>query len=386
MIFVLLGCSSVRPNVTHAPATSTAGESSARSAQVEASEGESLEAQVEMFQPILAQPSYTHCNDEVLGPVEGHRSPYPAATPPRCSVNRHGQTERLDGVEMTHHFVDAGGMTFHFVTAGNRDNPAVLLVHGLPESWYGFHHQVAALSDDYYVIAIDMPGYGQSDKRLELDHSFSGHARYVGALLDTLGVTDFFLATHDRGSVLGENLIGTVPGMQQRVQRWVRMQQSANEPHGYPRPPHALFADPEYGPRVLKADGVLAVSYDANANPPYIARDLSEEHMARLKFEWHYEGIAEAVSANFQTSNFDIEFERRMGDDGLVHRMTMPILFLQGEVDPGQKPEEYKNSAEVYPNDQNEVVILEGAGHFTASEQPAIVSAYIRTFFEGERL
>ncbi len=349
---------------------------------------ENLEQQKKQFKTVLDMPSYTHCNKEALGPVPSSLSPYPATTPPPCSINRHGEVEVLQGVAMTHHFVDADGVKFHFVTAGDRTNPTILLIHGLPETWYGFHHQVAHLSDEYYVIAIDMPAYGQSDKRLNLDHSFPSHAQYVTNFLDTIKVDNFFLATHDRGSALGDYLTA-VPGMKDRITRWVRMEQTANEPHGEPRPPHALFGDPEYGPILFKSKGWVRTSYDASADIAAVARDLPEEIFQRIKFEWHFEGVAEAVNANFQTSNFDKELVARLGTDGspgLIKTMTMPILFLQGEFDPGQKPEEYENTAEFFPNENNEVVILEGAGHFIASEQPEFVSAYIRTFFKGERL
>ncbi|MEO0511251.1 MAG: alpha/beta hydrolase [Verrucomicrobiota bacterium] len=347
-----------------------------------------LQEQIAQFKSILDMESYTHCNENVLGPVADNKSRYPAATPPPCSVNRHGEIEYLQGVAMTHNFTEAGGMTFHYVTAGNPENPTILMIHGLPESCYGFHHQVAELSDEYYVIAIDMPGYGQSDKRLTLDHSFPGHARYTAALIDKLDEREFYLVTHDRGSALGDYLTA-VPGMEERIIRWVRMEQTANEPHGEPRPPHALFGDPHYGPILFKSDGWVISSYDSSREIAAVARDLPQEVFDRIKFEWHFEGVAEAVNANFQTSNFDIELAERLGTDGspgLITTMTMPILFLQGELDPGQHPEEYENTAEFFPNENNEVVILESAAHFTASEQPHIVSAYIRTFFKGERL
>ncbi|MEM9460682.1 MAG: alpha/beta hydrolase, partial [Myxococcota bacterium] len=331
-------------------------------------------------EPLLSLPNGTHCNANVEGPVPDHQSPFEPATPPPCSFNRHGQTETLRGVEMTHHFVEAGEATWHLVTAGDPENPPIVFIHGLPESWYGFHHQVAALSDEYYTVAIDQLGYGQSDKRLELGFDNPAIAQRTAALLDVLGIEDFYLVTHDRGSATGDYLTAG-PGMEARMIRWVRMQQSANEPHGYPRPPHLLFGS-EYGAQLFSSAGFVAATYDSD----YVARPLPPQIIERLDFEFMVEGIAQAVRANFQTTNFDIELEDRIGEGGLIDTMTMPILFLQGPLDPGQKPEEYEQTAEFFPNEANEVVMLEGASHFTASEQPQIVSTYIRTFFEGERL
>ncbi|MEO0476774.1 MAG: alpha/beta hydrolase [Planctomycetota bacterium] len=338
----------------------------------------SLDEQAELFRPLLEGPRQTHCG-EVRGPVPGNRSPYAPATPPPCSFNRHGETEFLEGVEMMHHFVEADGVKWHFVTAGDRSNPPLLFIHGLPESWFGFHHQVAALSDDYYCIAVDMIGYGQSDKRLTLDLSFPGMAKSLTALLELLGVDSFYLVTHDRGSVVGDNLTA-VPGMEQRIQRWVRMQQSANEPHGYPRPPHGLFGS-DAGVEMFSRQAMINFNYDPAGG--YVGKEIPTHLVDRIAHEWLVEGVAEAVRANFQTSNFDIELEERMRDGGLKDTMTMPILFLQGALDPGQKPEEYKDTAEVFGNPENIVVMLEGASHFTATEQPELVSLYIRLFIEG---
>lgn len=372
-----LGCSEQGGEIAQECATDSQGQGSG---ETEPEHEESLEQQIEQFEPLLSLPDGTHCNANVEGPVPDHQSPFEAAPPPPCSFNRHGQVETLLDVEMTHHFVEAGDATWHLVTAGDPADPPIVFIHGLPESWYGFHHQVAALSDEYYTIAIDQLGYGQSDKRLELGMDNPSIAQRTAALLDVLGVEDFYLVTHDRGSATGDYLTA-VPGIEARMIRWVRMQQSANEPHGDPRPPHLLFGS-EYGVQLFSREGFVAATYDNG----YVARPLSPELMERLDFEFMVQGIAEAVRANFQTTNFDIELEDRIGEGGLIDTMTMPILFLQGALDPGQKPEEYENTAEFFPNENNAVVLLEGASHFTASEQPEIVSTYIRTFFEGERL
>jgi pimeloyl-ACP methyl ester carboxylesterase len=71
-----------------------------------------------------------------------------------------GDTEVLDGVTFTHHFVDAPGdhetVRFHYVEAGSGE--PVVFLHGLPDSWYQWHHQMAALAGEYRVITkYDLP-------------------------------------------------------------------------------------------------------------------------------------------------------------------------------------------------------------------------------------
>ncbi|MEL6245673.1 MAG: alpha/beta fold hydrolase [Pseudomonadota bacterium] len=94
---------------------------------------------------------------------------YPSATPPANTVNRHGELEYIgEGVFATHWFVQTDEPVWHFVTAGDPSNEVVLFVHGYPDTWYAYSKVMALLADDYYVIAVDTLGYGQSDKGPEL--------------------------------------------------------------------------------------------------------------------------------------------------------------------------------------------------------------------------
>jgi hypothetical protein len=69
-----------------------------------------------------------------------------------------GEVEALHRVEMTHHFMQAPGESetigWHYVEAG-KGEPVVLL-HGIPDSWYLWHHQIASLSKTHRAIAVDL--------------------------------------------------------------------------------------------------------------------------------------------------------------------------------------------------------------------------------------
>lgn len=62
-----------------------------------------------------------------------------------------------------HRTVDANGIRIHLVEAG--EGPLVVMVHGFPESWYSWRHQLGALAQDgYRAVAVDLRGYGRSSK------------------------------------------------------------------------------------------------------------------------------------------------------------------------------------------------------------------------------
>jgi pimeloyl-ACP methyl ester carboxylesterase len=71
----------------------------------------------------------------------------------------------------THRTVETNGITMHVVEAG--DGPLVVLLHGFPEGWYSWRHQLPALAAaGYHAIAPDQRGYGQTDRPAEV-HRYS---------------------------------------------------------------------------------------------------------------------------------------------------------------------------------------------------------------------
>ncbi|MEM9281512.1 MAG: alpha/beta hydrolase [Verrucomicrobiota bacterium] len=296
---------------------------------------------------------------------------YPATTPPKGSFNRHGELEFLgENVFGIHWFIEAEGSVWHVVTAGYPHKSPILMIHGFPESWWGFKEQMIDLAKDYYVVSVDQLGYGQSDKSLKQDLSHQGVAKNIVALIDKMGIEKFDLVSHDRGSCIADNMMA-VPGVNERVTNWIRMQQSFNEPHGLPRPSHANLQNPEN-----YKDGIII---SATYNSPWVSMDFSPLHMDRLYKEFGTEGLPEAVAQTYDTS-FDIELEHRMSN--LIQHMTVPILFLQATEDPAQREEEYARSAEFVPD--GHVQFIE-ANHFSATEAPEEVSQAIRDFIEGKR-
>ena len=67
-----------------------------------------------------------------------------------------------------HHYADNNGVKLHYVTLG--EGEPVVFVHGFPDFWYSWRHQMAALASLFKVIAIDMRAYNLSDKPEGIDN------------------------------------------------------------------------------------------------------------------------------------------------------------------------------------------------------------------------
>jgi pimeloyl-ACP methyl ester carboxylesterase len=101
---------------------------------------------------------------------------------------------------MRHRTVDARGTRIHLVEEG--EGPIVLLVHGFPESWYSWRHQLPAIAAaGFRAVAIDVRGYGRSSKPLDIDaYGMVHHVADNAGVVEALGEETAIIVGHDWGS------------------------------------------------------------------------------------------------------------------------------------------------------------------------------------------
>ena len=121
----------------------------------------------------------------------------------------------------THHFEVNGARIHARVSRGAQGaRPALLLLHGFPQSHVMWHRVARLLQQDYYLVMPDLRGYGDSSKAPGLDdhnnYSKRTLAQDMANVMDTLGVNSFFLCGHDRGGRVAHRLAVDHP---KRVQR-----------------------------------------------------------------------------------------------------------------------------------------------------------------------
>lgn len=98
--------------------------------------------------------------------------------------------------------------------------PPLVLLHGIPSSSYLWRDVIGPLSATFEVLAPDLLGYGDSDKRLDVDLSIAAQARYIVAFMETLGVHQAAVAGHDIGGGVAQLMAADEP---QRVARLILM-------------------------------------------------------------------------------------------------------------------------------------------------------------------
>lgn len=107
--------------------------------------------------------------------------------------------------DFRHLHTTSSGHRIHRVEAG--DGPAVVMVHGFPESWYSWRHQLPALAEaGYRAVAIDVRGYGRSAAPAEIEaYSMMELIGDVIAVIDDLGPDPAVVVGHDWGAPIAWN-------------------------------------------------------------------------------------------------------------------------------------------------------------------------------------
>ena len=97
--------------------------------------------------------------------------------------------------------VRAGELRLAYREAG--EGPAVLLLHGWPTSSFLWRNVMPPIARTRRVIALDLPGYGASDKPTDVTYSYAFYSDAVAGFLDVLGIGDVAIGLHDLGGPVG---------------------------------------------------------------------------------------------------------------------------------------------------------------------------------------
>lgn len=114
------------------------------------------------------------------------------------------EPEVAPDVTWEHHQIATNGITLHVVQAGPLDGPLVLLLHGFPECWYGWHQQIPALvAAGFRVWAPDQRGYNRSAKPRGIGaYTLGTLAQDILGLIEASGRAKVYLVGHDWGAAV----------------------------------------------------------------------------------------------------------------------------------------------------------------------------------------
>jgi len=276
-----------------------------------------------------------------------------AETTPVLPVTEH----RLDGVRCA--VYDSGPAD---------STEAVVFVHGNPGPMDDWAELIPAVAGFARVIAMDMPGFGRSERPRVFEHSIAGHARYLGLLLDHLGVERVHHVLHDFGGpwglrwaldhrdrLAGLVLINTVVLDGYRWRRYAKAWQT-----------------PRLGVLFQLVSNKRAMHIALNRDNPVPLPDSYIDRVDRYADRAH----KRAVLQLYRNSRDPVSAFPEM-NTGIAEN-DLPVCVIWGDGDPYIPVRFARLQRNVFP--EAEIHILEGLGHWPFIDDPQAVRIPLTAF------
>jgi pimeloyl-ACP methyl ester carboxylesterase len=261
--------------------------------------------------------------------------------------------------------------------AGDREKPALLLIHGFPSSSESFRNVIETLARDCFVIAPDLPGFGGSEPIERA--SFSRFADLVGGLLARLGAATFHLYLHDYGAVVGLHLATRAP---ERIRSLIVQNGNAHESGMGPQwAATRKFWDDPTSEREAAATAHLTFEGTRDQYVGGVPRDIAERiDPARWKEDWRVMSLPGRLDTQRAlVLDYGNHFARFAEIAAYLARSQPPGLMIWGRHDMFFDLAETVSWLKALP--RMEAHILDGP-HFLLETHPAecaaLISAFIR--------
>lgn len=281
-----------------------------------------------------------------------------------------GGADLFDAVE--HHTVDNNGVDIHYVTHGK--GPTVLFVHGFPDFWYTWRHQMEALSSDFRTVAMDTRANNKSGKPEGVEnYSLDLLLSDVEAVISDLGEDNVTLVGHDWGGAIAWRFAMFHPD---RVNKLVIC--NLTHPNGY-------MTVRRNATPAQKA----ATNYIAEFQKPDAASRFSPEMFATMVAGRESDQVKQRYLAAYQRSYFDgmlnyyrAAWERLEAGEEELPELSMPVLQFHGLTDRAVDKDGLRDTWNWVAKDYT-LVTLPSVGHWVQGEAAEMVSTTMKWWLQA---
>jgi pimeloyl-ACP methyl ester carboxylesterase len=289
----------------------------------------------------------------------------------------------IDG-PWNHRFISANGSRFHVVEAGS--GPLVLFLHGFPEFWWAWEQQLRAVSEaGYRAVAVDMRGYGASDKP---PRGYDGYtmAADVTGIIRALGERSANLVGAGYGGMMAWTTASFHPKMVDRLivsgaAHPLRMRSAiATDPRGQSSSamPVLKFQLPRYEHVVTRDDAAMVGQFLREwGGPSWVESPWFADYERKCRVSMQ---IPQAAFCALEAYRWAFRSVLRLHGYRFVKLLQQPIvtptLQLHGALDPAVLPRTAQGSSR-YVIARYEWRLLDDVGHFPHVEVPDVVTGAI---------
>jgi epoxide hydrolase 4 len=292
--------------------------------------------------------------------------------------------DTLADIELREGYAELSEARLHYVEAGPTDGPAVVLLHGFPDFWYSWRHQIPALAAaGLRPIAPDMRGYNLSSKPAGVSaYEPRRLAGDIRELIRERGAEQACVAGHDWGAAIAWVLAMAHPEVVERlailnVPHPRRMLEALRRPSPQlARSWYMFFFQLPWLPeRAVRADDWRAFrfGFEHDARPgAFTPADIE-----RYREAWSQPGAATATINYYRAS-----MRRPGASRGALGRVTAPTLVIWGERDRYLGAELAEPDRADVPGLER-VVRLPEASHWVQHDEPNRVSELLIGHFKA---
>jgi pimeloyl-ACP methyl ester carboxylesterase len=290
----------------------------------------------------------------------------------------------IDINSFQHGYAQIGGVRLHYAQYGSGERLVVLL-HGFPECWYSWRHQLRALGEHYTVVAPDMRGYNLSDKPPRVqDYTLDLLADDVTGLIRHFGRTEAAVVGHDWGAGVAWAVAKKHPEYVWRLAAlqvpplaiWLKNLSFRQALRSW----YMLFFQIPYLPEWLLSRGDFAAIDRMFAQTVMRPGTITSTDIAVYKKALREPGALTA-GINYYRANFFSRFfpggDKQRDESKAMIRV--PTLFIFGERDHAIVPETVRGVGEYIDAPYREVR-LATAGHWVQQEAHQEVTAALSSF------
>lgn len=274
----------------------------------------------------------------------------------------------LATVEKPGRLISVDGVELHYTETGQ--GPPILLIHGLNGCTFSFRHLAPLLSDGFRVLALDLMGFGYSERPLHADYSLVAQARLVSGFLDALGIEKASVLGHSLGGAVAmhfavmfpdrvEKLILVDSASDSETRRGVRSARLA-------RPLLPVVAVFTIQNRRFRRMSLRSGFYD----PALITPEVVEGYLTPTRIRGHLRSLG----------NLMVDRRRDPALDPAA--ITQPTLIIWGAADRWLPATHGRRLQALIANSR--LVVIERAGHLVLEEQPEESARAIRGFLRDE--
>jgi pimeloyl-ACP methyl ester carboxylesterase len=271
-----------------------------------------------------------------------------------------------------------GGVNLHYAKAGTGER-LVLLLHGFPEFWYSWRHQIAALSDTYTVVAPDLRGFNLSDKPAGVsEYETSKIVDDVNGLIRYFGHEKAAVIGHDWGATTAWSVAMKSPETVWKlgslqvppISVWRKNQSFSQFLASWYMFFFQIPALPEY----LMSLNDFAMM-ERSLRDSAAVKVFTDEDIAQYKNAWRESGALTSM-LNYYRANILKRFLSKPEDSP---KIRVPTLFIYGEKDQAVLPRTVAGVGDMIDAPYTEVRIP-GSGHWVQQEAKDEVTAALRKF------